>query len=358
MAIATDIPIIDFTQASSSPDQVARELLRACTDWGFFFVKNHPIPQDAIDSIFDLEKAFFAQPLSAKLEAPYVASKNAGYKPASSYGADARFTDPREAISINKWPTTEHATAARLPPVLSEARQQIFSFQQHVRLFTKQLLELIALALDLPRTTFARYHDPDTENFDNFELMHYPPVTPNGSETSTKGPIPAFRISPHTDWGTLTLLFQTTVGGLEVRPPKYTAPELSLDTETWTPAPALPDLILVNIGDMLEFWTAGKLKSTWHRVVPTPTEGGLDRYTFAYFLHPDKDAVLVPMQGLEKQGWVPRYAGAGRTAEEHIHARIEGVHGKPKPKAEDKNFNLGKGKGMLESGSGEIDARA
>ncbi|KIW33014.1 hypothetical protein, variant [Cladophialophora immunda] len=355
MAIATDIPIIDFTQASSSPDQVARELLRACTDWGFFYVKNHPIPQEAIEGIFDLEKRFFAQPLETKLEAPYIASKNAGYKPASSYGADARFTDPREAISINKWPTIGHATAAPLPPILSDARQQILSFQQEVRLFTKQLLELIALALDLPRATFARYHGPDKENFDNFELMHYPPVTP-GSDTSQG--IPAFRISPHTDWGTLTLLFQTTIGGLEVRPPKYTSPDLSLDTETWMPAPARPDLVLVNIGDMLEFWTAGKLKSTWHRVVPTATEGGLDRYTFAYFLHPEKDAVLVPMQGMEKQGWVPRYAGAGRTAEEHIHARIETVHGKSKVKAEDKNPDLAERKGVLETGAGEIDARA
>lgn len=78
---------------------------------------------------------------------------------------------------------------------------------------------------------------------------------------------------------------------------------------------------------MLEFWTAGKLKSTWHRVVPTAAEGGLDRYTFAYFLHPDKDCVLVPMSGMEKEGWMPRYEGRGRTAEEHIHARIRAVHG-------------------------------
>jgi isopenicillin N synthase-like dioxygenase len=153
--------------------------------------------------------------------------------------------------------------------------------------------------------------------------MHYPPVAASASASGS----PAFRISPHTDWGTLTLLFQSGVGGLEVRPPKYTSPTPSLDTETWTPAPALPHKILVNIGDMLEFWTAGRLKSTWHRVVPTATEGGLDRYTFAYFLHPDRESVLVPMRELELSGWTPRYAGVGRTAEEHIHARIRMAHG-------------------------------
>jgi isopenicillin N synthase-like dioxygenase len=333
--MSTDIPIIDFARAASSPEQLAGELLAACTDWGFFFVENHPIAQEDIDGIFELERQFFALPLSEKTKAPYIAAQNAGYKPASSYGADGKFTDPREAISINKWPTSSHAAAAILPPVLSDARGQLHAFQRQVQEFTTQLLELIALALGLPPTTFARNHDPERENFDNFELMHYPPVAAGAGAGTTPDASPTFRISPHTDWGTLTLLFQSTVGGLEVRPPKYTSPALSLSTEKWTPAPALPDKILVNIGDMLEFWTAGKLKSTWHRVVPTPTEGNLDRYTFAYFLHPDKDCVLVPMGGMEKEGWVPRYEGVGRTAETHIHARIRAVHGGKKKEHDD-----------------------
>ena len=240
--------------------------------------------------------------------------------------ADGKFSDPREAISINKWPTASHAVAAALPPVLSDARPQIHAFQRKIQSLAAELLELIALALDLPVTTFTRHHDASTENFDNFELMHYPPISPTSQTSNTAAP--RFRISPHTDWGTLTLLFQSNVGGLQVRPPHYTDPTPSLSTETWTSAPAFSDKILINIGDMLEFWTAGKLKSTWHRVVPTLTEGRMDRYTFAYFLHPDRECVLVPMEGMGTEGeWVPRYEGVGRTAEEHIHARIRGVHG-------------------------------
>ena len=84
-------------------------------------------------------------------------------------------------------------------------------------------------------------------------------------------------------------------------------------------------MILINIGDMLEFWTAGLLKSTWHRVVPTAQYGSVDRYTFAYFLHPNKDTVLKPIVSLvPREGWTSRYEGGGRTAEQHIHARIKG----------------------------------
>jgi len=320
--MGTHIPIIDFEQVSASPGTVAADLLKACADWGFFFVKNHPIPQDEVEGIFELEKQFFAQPLATKSLAPYIPSKNAGFKPASSYGASGQFEDPREGFSINKWPTSAHTTAAPLPPILDPARPQIQSFQRHVQAFTTRLLELIALALDLPVDQFASQHDAQAENFDNFELMHYPPVAEDPKNVNVQ-----FRISPHTDWGTLTLLFQHSVGGLEVRPPHYTSPSPNLADEKWTPAPVYNDMVLINIGDMLEFWTAGRLKSTWHRVVPTAQYGGVDRYTFAYFLHPNKDAVLVPIEAMEREGWVPRYAGIGRTAEEHINARISGVHG-------------------------------
>ena len=66
-----------------------------------------------------------------------------------------------------------------------------------------------------------------------------------------------------------------------------------------------------------------------------PEHGYLDRYCVAYFLHPNKDAVLVPMEGMCRGsgGWRPRYEGQGRTAEQHIRARISGVHGVVKDEA-------------------------
>ena len=98
-----------------------------------------------------------------------------------------------------------------------------------------------------------------------------------------------------------------------------------------------------------------KLKSTWHHVVPTAAEGGLDRHTFAYFLHPDKECVLVPMRGMGKEGWTPRYKGKGRTAEEHIHARIRAVHG---GKKEEGGGEVEKVGGMTATALMVVEARA
>lgn len=186
-------------------------------------------------------------------------------------------------------------------------------------------MELIAIALELPMDQFTSCHSFEKENFDNLDLMHYPPVYGSQHEDDK---FSKYRISPHTDWGSATFLFQQDVSGLEVRPPKYTSPSLSLETEKWTAAPARNDMILVNIGDMLEFWTAGLLKSTWHRVVPNTqlqgNMGAVDRYAIAYFVHPDQDTVLRPLEQMAREGWIPRYKGFGRTAAQHIAARISG----------------------------------
>jgi isopenicillin N synthase-like dioxygenase len=253
---------------------------------------------------------------------PYDASKNAGFKGIKPTAPSTKRPDPREAFSLNKLVDETAAETFPLSPGLDEHRKQILSFQKSLHSFASRLLELIAVALRLPPSTFTSQHPRSRPNFDNFELMHYPPLS---SVLSTEETV--YRISPHTDWGTITLLFQQSVGGLEVRPPHYTSSELQPDEE-WTSAPVYNDMVLINMGDMMEFWTAGRLKSTWHRVVPRQETRDTDRYCFAYFLHPDKHAVLEPIKELEKEGWVPRYAGKGRTAEQHIRARISGtVHG-------------------------------
>jgi len=261
------------------------------------------------------------------LTSPYRPAENAGFKPSHSHSSAGvqKKPDPREAFSIRKWCDHAAAEAADLPPILSENRDLIESFQKELHSFALKLLECIAVALSLPRTHFATKHDRGLPNFDNFELMHYPALSPDSVAS-----VPSHRISPHTDWGSITLLFQQDIGGLQVRPPHYANPVLSPD-ETWNNAPVFNDMVLVNIGDMMEFWTAGKLRSTWHRVtsntVSNPEHGYMDRYCFAYFLHPNKDAVLVPIEGLRSEvNWKSRYEGTGRSAEEHIRARINGVH--------------------------------
>jgi isopenicillin N synthase-like dioxygenase len=62
---------------------------------------------------------------------------------------------------------------------------------------------------------------------------------------------------------------------------------------TWIPVTALPEQIVVNVGDMLERHTNDVLRSTIHRVVNPPREKmGTSRYSMPFFMHPRSDMSL------------------------------------------------------------------
>ncbi|CAK8694943.1 unnamed protein product [Clavelina lepadiformis] len=95
------------------------------------------------------------------------------------------------------------------------------------------------------------------------------------------------RLGEHSDYGSITLLFQDNVGGLQVQ---------NLQGE-YVNATPIDDTVLINIGDLFELWTQSKLKSTKHRVLIPEDElrRGIPRRSLAYFVHPD-DEVLIDSQ--------------------------------------------------------------
>ena len=64
----------------------------------------------------------------------------------------------------------------------------------------------------------------------------------------------------------------------------------------WIPITALPDQLVVNVGDMLERLTNGKLKSTIHRVVNPPrAQMNTPRYSIPFFMHPRSEMSLAAL---------------------------------------------------------------
>jgi isopenicillin N synthase-like dioxygenase len=76
-----------------------------------------------------------------------------------------------------------------------------------------------------------------------------------------RAPLPGqMRAGAHTDYGTLTVLRQDSVGGLEV-----------LDrSDTWVGVDSVPEAFVINIGDLMARWTNDCWRSTLHRVVDPP----------------------------------------------------------------------------------------
>lgn len=103
------------------------------------------------------------------------------------------------------------------------------------------------------------------------------------------------------------------------------------ESNSWLDIPVLSNAIVVNIGDALEFWTAGRLRSTVHRVVFPRSEveaGG--RFSIPFFVQPDADVLLVPTGGEEEWEEVARRKGYEDkqpvTAGEHLKIRIRATY--------------------------------
>ncbi len=112
----------------------------------------------------------------------------------------------------------------------------------------RKILSLLATCLDLPTDFFNARHRG--ENI-TLRYLHYPA----GLAARSHAQLGA---GAHTDYGSITLLLQDDVGGLEVR---------SVDGQ-WRTAIPVPDTIVINAGDLMERWTNGRFRSTLHRVRP------------------------------------------------------------------------------------------
>lgn len=134
----------------------------------------------------------------------------------------------------------------------------------------------------------------------------------------------------------MTLLFQLPgQPGLEIRTPEGEWKGVAVDPSQAGEVAdgsgrALP--ILVNIGDLLEDWTGGLLKSTVHRVI-LPKGGGGDRYSIAYFCHPLDDALLEPVPSELVKDYAAKHGsknagvnGKVITAKDHLMERLAATY--------------------------------
>ena len=89
-----------------------------------------------------------------------------------------------------------------------------------------------------------------------------------------------FGIGAHTDYGCLTLLATDGTSGLEVQMPDG----------SWQAITVQPGTFVINFGEMLEFWTAGAVKATMHRVIG----GSKERLSVPLFFNPSFDTNVAP----------------------------------------------------------------
>jgi len=283
----TEIPIVDLTPASSNNledrKRLALEIGRIFETVGFMYVKNHGVDKAIVDEAYRVTKEYFDLPVEKKMQNfNYKNVGLRGYEQLHSARLDERFkkgerkegytfsydeewdmvppglTEAQRAMHfINQWPDD----------FFPEFKKGMMTYWSHMLTLGRRLMGLFALGLGVEETYFDHMIKAPLATI---RTHRYLPQEPDNEEENG--------IGAHTDYETFTMLWQDSIGGLEI---------MNKNAQ-WIPAPPIEGTFIVNVGDWLERISNGRFVSTVHRV--KKLTGDNPRYSIPFFFGLDYDA--------------------------------------------------------------------
>lgn len=290
MSLENEDPLNENKQAVKI---VADQLYSAFSTIGFAYLQNHGIPEQMVDSVFETFDQFFN--LSPEVKAKYAKRKITVQNVTPQNGWDAieaertnpnRPGDLKESFDLESfddetfaWPDTE----------VPNFKSTVSSFYQSMKDLALRVLTVMAISLQIEPDTFTRFFKMvGTSNGGVQMRYNFYPKIPDMSRVKP-GQI---RCGEHTDYGAISVLFQDEIGGLEVR---------NVDGN-FVAAKPMKGTVLVNIADLMQRWTADRLKSTVHRVLIPEIElkHTIPRRSLVLFADPDYEALIECVDGSNK----------------------------------------------------------
>ncbi|CAI7644756.1 unnamed protein product [Penicillium manginii] len=269
------IPVVDFakwTAGGSSRLQIAQDIVAACKKVGFVYIVNHPVPDQLVDQAFLWSRLFFDLPQEDKLKAPHPEgwAVHRGYSwPGLEKVSQAMSTtnDQEQAQQLREIPDIKFWRFMQLPAdcwqesydigsdqnssqpnqwipneVLPGFRDFMSRFYWECFHAGGEILRALAIGLGLENEDYLLEKHSGHNN--QLRLLNYPPVPAEALETERAARCPA-----HTDWSSITLLFQDDCGGLEV--------EDVTNPGKFVQATPIKNAIVMNVGDLLQRWSNG-----------------------------------------------------------------------------------------------------
>ncbi|KAK8114330.1 thymine dioxygenase [Apiospora kogelbergensis] len=307
------IPLIDFSAfLNGNPEQrkeTAKAILHGFQTAGFIYLKGLPISPETRKQVFETSARYFRLPTEEKMKHCWTTPEaNRGYS-APGREKTTQLTDIddvkklregnpdiKESLEIGR--EGEPDLPNHWPEEVGDLvgfKSTMLDFHDRCKEMHTEVMRAIAVAMDLDE----KFFDGFTDVGDNtLRLLHYPEVRKD-----------LFKINPgqvragaHSDYGSITLLFQDQRGGLQVRSP----------TGVFVDATPIPDTCVVNAGDLLARWSNDTIKSTIHRVVEPPSGDGdvyPARYSIAYFCNPNFKSYIEAIPGTYATETDKKYAG-------------------------------------------------
>lgn len=277
------VPVVDLSTRDTEEGRkaIAATIGKACETSGFFTVVGHGVAPELVRRMYRTTKDFFTSPEEDKDRSLNQGSGVSGLRrlggPYEAFAAHVTGDLPEEErAALGTHPATWKA--ANIWPD-AEFRATWYDYIAAMTDLSADIMRLFALALGLPE----RFFDDKFDSHVSLILANY----------YYAGPDPeALRREKHTDWGSLTVLYvEDELGGLQVQ---Y--------GDEWLDVPSIPGSFVVNIGDLMAFWTGGRWASTVHRVVTPPDAATSSRISIPFFYLPNHDATIEPMRPIAEAG--------------------------------------------------------
>ena len=268
---------LSLQESEEDPGIFSNELGKNFSEWGFCGIKDHGIDESLVKEVMSLFVRFFELTLENKLSYRNPNTGGArGYTPYKiETPKDGTSPDLKEFWHVGRELASDSHYREWMPDNFKV--HEIIDFNQKTKeLFDqfdqlgKKLLSYIAVYLDLDKS----YFEPRVDQGNSImRAIHYPPVIKKEEGE---------RAGPHEDINLITLLIGGHQSGLELLTKKG----------TWESINLTEDVIICNIGDMLQRLTNNSLTSTTHRVRATEEEYKTSRFSIPFFVHPNPDCLI------------------------------------------------------------------
>jgi isopenicillin N synthase-like dioxygenase len=252
------IPIIDIQSwtttddNSSSQEDVAHAVERACREIGFFAITGHGVNHTVLERAWMAATELFDASEEIKLsfqsdnqtEYPYGYERSEVLERGKQLDGGAReemtiapASDLKETFSMGSSNPDSGMPPRRFLTNLPGFQAALEDYYREMEKLSNILLQVFALALKLPTRHW--FDDKMDHHMSALRLLNYSPMPQPQAQQSV-------RAGAHTDYGVLTIL-KTGGPGLQVQ-----------TKDKWINVPHMEDAFVLNLGDLMQRWTNGE----------------------------------------------------------------------------------------------------
>ncbi|KAL6522062.1 Envelope glycoprotein gp160 [Orobanche minor] len=269
---SSEIPVISLVgieNTGGERGEIRRRIVAACEDWGIFQVVDHGIDLQLIADMTRLAHEFFDLSAEEKLRSDMSGGKKGGFLVSSHLEGEV-VQDWRELVTYFSYPI-EARDYRRWPDKPDGWRAVTETYSEQLMKLGCQLLEILSEALGLDKNALSRA----CVKMDQKVVVNFYPKCPQ--------PDLALGLKRHTDPGTITLLLQDQVGGLQATRD---------GGKTWITVRPVDGAFVVNLGDHAYYLSNERFKNADHQAV---VNSKCSRLSIATFQNPARDAIVYPL---------------------------------------------------------------